>query len=73
MPVACIVDLYWLDVKVVLKLAVCVKGSLLDVLNLLLPSVPHRNKALLQPGGRLSSFLLVCNNLEAGDSLLFGS
>ena len=54
MPVDCIVDLYWIDVKVELKLAVCVKGSLLDVLNLLLPSVPPRHKALLQPAGRLS-------------------
>ena len=56
MPVACIVDLYWLDIKVGLKLAVCFKGSLLDVLNVLLPSVPHRHKALLRPGGRLSLF-----------------
>ena len=59
MPVACMVDLYWLDVKVRLKLAVCVKGSLLDVLNLLLPSVPHRHKSLLQPGGRLSLFFAI--------------
>ena len=56
MPVARIVDFYWLDVNVVLKLAVCVKGSLLDVLNLLLPSTPHRHKALLRPGGRSSLF-----------------
>ena len=56
MPVACTVDLYWLDVKVGLKLAVCVKGSLLDVLNLLLISFPHRHKALFRPGGRLSLF-----------------
>ena len=59
MPVACIVDLYWLDVTVGLKLAVCVKGSLLDVLNLLLTSVPHRHKVLLQPVGRMSLFFSI--------------
>ena len=58
MPVACIVDFYWLNFKVGIKLAVCVKGSLLDVLNVLLPSVPHSHKALLQRGGAL--FLIFC-------------
>ena len=56
MPVACMVDLYWLVVKVGLKLEVLVKGSLLDFLNLLVLSVPHSHKAVLQPGGRLSLF-----------------
>ena len=57
MPVACMEDLYWLVVNVGLKLAVLVNGSLLDFLKLLVLYVPHRRKALLQPGGRLSLFL----------------
>ena len=73
MPVACMVDLYWLYVKVGLKLAVCVKGLLLDILNLLLLSVPHRHKALLQTGGACPYSVLVHNNLEAGYIPLFCS
>ena len=56
-PVACMEDLYWLVVKAGLKLAVLVNGSLLDFLKLLVLSVPHHHKALLQPGGKLSLFL----------------
>ena len=57
MPVACKEDVHLLVVKTGLKLAVLVNGSLLDLLKLLVLSVPHRHKALLQPGGRLSLFL----------------
>ena len=56
MPVACMEELYRLVVKTGLKLEVCVKGSLLDFLKLLVLSVPHRHKALLQPGERLYLF-----------------
>ena len=58
MPVACKEDLYGLVVVVGLKLAVLVNGSL-DFLRLKLCvlTVPHRHKALLQPGGPLSLFL----------------
>ena len=56
MPVACKEDVHLLVVKTGLKLAVLVNGSLLDFLKLLVLSVPHRHKALLQPGGRLSLF-----------------
>ena len=55
-PVACMEDLYWIVVKAGLKLTVLVNGSLLDLLKLLVLFVPHRHKALLQPGGRLSLF-----------------
>ena len=55
-PVACKEDLYWLVVKAVLKLAVLVNGLLLDFLKLLVFSIPHRHKTLLQPGGGLSLF-----------------
>ena len=57
MPVACKEDVYWLVVKAGLKLAVLVNGSLLDFLKLLVLSVPHRHKALLEPGERLFLFL----------------
>ena len=57
MPVACMEDLYWLVVKAGLKLALLINGSLLDFLKLLVLSVPHRQKALLQTGGGLSLFL----------------
>ena len=56
MMVACKEDLYGLVVIVGLKLAVLVYGSL-DFLKLLVLTVPHRHKALLQPGGHLSLFL----------------
>ena len=39
-----------------LKLALCCKISLLEVLKLLMIPVPHRHKALLQPGGRFYLF-----------------
>ena len=54
MPVACNEDVYGLVVMAGLKLAVMVNGSL-DFLKLKLCvlTVPHRHKALLQPGGRL--------------------
>ena len=57
-PVACKEDLYGLVVMAGLKLAVLVNWSL-DFLKLKLCvlAVPHRHKALLQPGGRLSLFL----------------
>ena len=71
MPVACRLEVFnGLDVKVGLKLAVCVKRSLLDVLNFLLPSAPHRHKALPNQGGACPYFLPVHNNLEAGESLI---
>ena len=56
-PVACKEDVYWLVVKAGLKLAVLFNGSLLEFLKLLVLTVPHRHKALLQPGVRLSLFL----------------
>ena len=59
MPMACRLDvLYGLDVKVGLNLEACVKGLLLELLNLSLSSVSHRHKALLQPGGRFSLFFV---------------
>ena len=57
MTVACNEDVYWIVVKAGLKLSVLVNGSLLEFLKLLVLSVPHRHKALLQPGGHLSLFL----------------
>ena len=58
MPVACKEDVYGLVVMEGLKLAVLVNWSL-DFLKLKLCviTVPHRHKALLQPGGPLSLFL----------------
>ena len=56
MPVDCKEDVYGLVVMAGLKLAVLVNGSL-DFLKLLVLTVPHRHKALLQPGGHLSLFL----------------
>ena len=77
MPVACgccllcRLDVFCrLEVRVVLKLALCFKSSLLEVLKLcfksslpymlklIMPSVPHCHKALLQPGGNLYLFLI---------------
>ena len=53
-PVACKEDVYGLVVMAGLKLAVLFHWSL-DFLKLKLcvHTVPHRHKALLQPGGRL--------------------
>ena len=56
MPVACKEDVYGLVVMAGLKLAVLVNGSL-DFLKLCVLNVPHRHKALLQPGGRFSLLL----------------
>ena len=58
MPVACKEDVYGLVVMEILKLSVLVHWYL-DFLKLKLCvlTVPHRHKALLQPGGRLSLFL----------------
>ena len=57
MPVACGLWLLCRIVfRVVIKLALCCKSSLLEVLNLLMLPVQHRHKAILQPGGRLSLF-----------------
>ena len=58
MPVACNEDVYGLVVMAGLKLAVLVHGSL-DFIKLkwCVLTAPHRHKALLQPGGRLSLFL----------------
>ena len=47
-----------LDVRVGLKLALCFRSSLLEVLKFFMLPIPHRHKALLQPGGRLSLFLI---------------
>ena len=66
MPVACKEDLYWLVVKAVLKLAVLVNGLLLDFLKLLVFSIPHRHKTLLQPGGRFWRWgTEITNNLKS--------
>ena len=58
MPVACKEYVYGIVVMAGLKLSVLFNGSL-DFLKLKLCvlTVPHRHKALLQPGGRLSLFL----------------
>ena len=55
MPVACNEDVYGLVVMAGLKLAVLVHVSL-DFIKLkwCVLTAPHRHKALLQPGGRLS-------------------
>ena len=62
MPVACGLWLLCLLCRLVfrvgLKLALCCKSSLLEVLNLFMLPVPHRQKALIQPGGHLSLFLI---------------
>ena len=55
MPVACKEYIYGLVVMEGLKLSVLVNGYL-EFLKLLVLTVPHRHKALLQPGGRLSLF-----------------
>ena len=71
MLMACRLDvLYGLDVKVVLKLAVCVEGSLLDVLNFI-AFRPPLSQSASPTRGALVIILPVHNNLEAGDSLLF--
>ena len=62
MPVACGLWLLCrLFFRVGLKLELCCKSSLLEVLELLRLPVPHRHKALLQPGGRLSLFFRSSN------------